>query len=282
MSAYPVPAPAPARPRAASLWLTLVLGLAATSAADARALGAQAVVLGRVVADSGGAPLPAAEISVAALGRSVRSDAMGGFRLGDVPAGVHTLVVRHVGFRQLELAVALADGDSLEVDVALSTSAQSLPTVAVAAGGPASRKLAGFEERRARGFGAFLTREEIVQRDEPRLSQLLRRLLPGIRLAPLPTGGFAILGGRFSGTLERASPRDCHMTVYVDGVRLVPLGQSDPMTDMDERRDGPNIDNFLPGEIAAIEVYRGPAETPPEFLGSTSACGVFVIWTQDG
>jgi len=33
-------------------------------------------------------------------------------------------------------------------------------------------------------------------------------------------------------------------------------------------------------ELEAIEVYRSSAEAPPEFGGTTGACGVIVLWTR--
>jgi hypothetical protein len=34
------------------------------------------------------------------------------------------------------------------------------------------------------------------------------------------------------------------------------------------------------GAIEAMEVYRGPSQTPPRFAGGEMGCGVVVIWTQ--
>ena len=39
-------------------------------------------------------------------------------------------------------------------------------------------------------------------------------------------------------------------------------------------------DDFVqPSEVEAIEVYTGPAETPPEYE-ATGGCGAIVIWTR--
>ena len=37
-----------------------------------------------------------------------------------------------------------------------------------------------------------------------------------------------------------------------------------------------------PGEVLAVEICRGPAETPGEDIDSNSACGVILIWTRRG
>ena len=35
-----------------------------------------------------------------------------------------------------------------------------------------------------------------------------------------------------------------------------------------------------PKDIKGVEIYRGSSETPGEFTGSNSACGVIAIWTK--
>jgi hypothetical protein len=37
-----------------------------------------------------------------------------------------------------------------------------------------------------------------------------------------------------------------------------------------------------PANITAVEIYRGPAETPGEFLDSDAQCGVVLVWTRRG
>ena len=274
-SLTPLLAALPPAARRAGLAATLLAAtLLATSAAPA---GAQAAVVGRVITDSSGAPVAGAEVAVVTLGRSARSDAVGRFRL-DLPAGAHTVVVRRIGFRQLALPVELGAGDSLEVDVALSATVQTLTAVAVE--GEANRgRIAAFEERRASGFGAFLGRDDLAEREHSRLSDVLRSH-PGIRLVPLFSGGHAVANGRFSGSIEPMRPQECYMAIYLDGVRIYSPGDADPTAHPNDKGKGPDIDRYMVNGIEALEVYRGPAETPPEFLGSNAACGTVVIWTR--
>jgi hypothetical protein len=37
-----------------------------------------------------------------------------------------------------------------------------------------------------------------------------------------------------------------------------------------------------PMDVVAIEVYRGAAETPGQYIDSNSRCGVILIWTRRG
>ena len=61
----------------------------------------------------------------------------------------------------------------------------------------------------------------------------------------------------------------CEVSYYLDGGRFRP----DPEV---------GINEILGSEVIAVEVYRGPSETPAEFLDSGSRCGVIVIWTRRG
>ena len=52
--------------------------------------------------------------------------------------------------------------------------------------------------------------------------------------------------------------------------------------------DGPTVEaaeavnRVHPMDVVAIEVYRGPAETPGPYIDSNSRCGVILIWTRNG
>jgi len=58
----------------------------------------------------------------------------------------------------------------------------------------------------------------------------------------------------------------CPIEYYVDGVPF-------------QMENSPDA-YFKPGEIAAVEVYDGAANVPPEYASASSACGVVVIWTK--
>jgi hypothetical protein len=166
--------------------------------------------------------------------------------------------------------------------------------------------LEGFEQRRAGGNGIFLDRKQIEQRSNGSATDLFRGL-PGIHLQS--TDGFrggasyVIQIGRATAQLqsfERDSlPRSG--TALTDSIAAArnhrpdephkdPLyfhgnGTCAPAYFLDGRSwvPGPGgLDEFMrPEDIEAIEIYRGPAETPPQFMTSTDAhCGVIVIWTR--
>jgi hypothetical protein len=47
------------------------------------------------------------------------------------------------------------------------------------------------------------------------------------------------------------------------------------------RRPPEGIDEIIAvSAVEAVEVYRGPSQTPARFAGPEVGCGVIVIWTQ--
>ena len=42
----------------------------------------------------------------------------------------------------------------------------------------------------------------------------------------------------------------------------------------------PDIMPIMARELEAVEVYRGPSETPVEYQGTGSGCGVMMLWTR--
>ncbi len=56
----------------------------------------------------------------------------------------------------------------------------------------------------------------------------------------------------------------CPISYYVDGLPY----------------RGGGIDDFSPRVIEGIELYNGPASTPPLFAKNGASCGVIVVWTR--
>ena len=58
--------------------------------------------------------------------------------------------------------------------------------------------------------------------------------------------------------------RTCEYTYYVDGLKW-----NAPLDELPYRTS----------DLYSVEIYRGPSETPGQFLNSDSRCGVMVFWT---
>jgi hypothetical protein len=245
----------------------VMLGLCAGVASAQRS-----IFTGQVIADSSFDPLPGALVLLVELNRHMEAGADGAFRFVDLPAGEVTVQVRLVGYSPQTVRIRLDGRDSLVRDVLLKRIAPVLPNVAVSAKGdaPVPINLAEFERRRARGEGRYIVPEEMDRARGRKTSDVLRRL-PGLYLMRLQNGGFAVSSSRGTMSIARRPDGRCFATIWLDGLVI----------DVDRPGTPPmNIDELKTDEIAAIEYYPGSARVPPEFGGSSSACGVLAIWTR--
>jgi hypothetical protein len=134
--------------------------------------------------------------------------------------------------------------------------------------GTRMRDLTGFLDRKRRGFGRFITRQEIDQENVFSACDLLRRV-PGVSVFDDgSTGCTANIRGATTGASSvgsRAAPHLCEPTVYEDNIAF-----------------GGTFSEFArsvpPHDIMGIEVYTSATE-PPQFQGP---CGAIVVWTRTG
>jgi hypothetical protein len=250
----PLRALAPARRHLLPV-VCLVLGTTALLPSDAGGQAATVTVLG-FVTDTATIPVPAAEVVVEGTPLGTRTDEKGAFRLAGLRPGKLTITVRRLGFIGRSDRFETRAGDTLQVILDLVAVPTELAGVKVKGQRPARRStwFDEFESRRSRGFGAFLTRADIEKRNPARTSDLFR-MVTGMVVVPR--------GGRDEPRMARSLT--CAPDIYIDGL---------------EAR-GFRIDDMPPMEIGAIEVFRGPAETPVRFRRVFAAgCGVISIWTR--
>lgn len=208
-----------------------------------------------VVYDSSGYALPSADVRVRGTKAQARTNERGQYLLAAIPAGNLVLEVRRFGFHPLDLELALQPGELREVNIELTLIATVLDTVEVEAlSDLLVTPLQVFEQRKAQYPGVFYTREDIERRAPARASDLLRSV-PGVRIVGRGIGGAIVVMGRSR----------CRPIYWIDG-RYIPSFELDQLTPM---------------EIQAIEVYRGPSETPPELNRFNAGCGVIAIWTRN-
>lgn len=220
-------------------------------------LGNAVRISGRVVDRETGDPVSRARVEIrrrvsGARARFVDTDTLGAFAFDGVAAGLYSLRIERLGYRQLTDTVRVTGEGETVVTASMVTEAVDLEPLVVTAVRRESPFMRGFEQRRARGIGSFITREEIEDR-HPFLASDLFRTLPGIRIAP----GNAVDGARL------VMRGQCQPKLYIDGV---------------PEFEGISIDHAVkPVDIEAIEVYS-TAGVPPRFSGN--ACGVVLVWTR--
>ncbi len=258
-----------------------------------------------VITDSAtGRPIWGAWINVVGADIEERTRASGAFRLSGMGLGTHIFMVRSIGFVPRGFRLTVTWSNIGEVDlgtIRLASNATRLEDINVVARFPSL--LTGFNRRRERGFGHFITRAEIERRRPLSSTDLLRRV-PGVAVqcrggecrttfsrmtrpgreslrlgSPSPfvgsrdalssVAGLGVPAGLSNealiGSLPGSLLESCRIQYYVDGVPF-PADQG--------------IDDIPPDEIVGIEIYKGPASTPPIFARQGGSCGVIAIWTR--
>lgn len=200
---------------------------------------------------------------------STISDSAGRFRFERNQSGSWHMRARSIGYQTvLTPPVDIAAGDTVDVVIRLGVNAVPLaPLEVVARAEPVHRHpgLAGFYRRVERDLGGrFVLREEIDERNQRLVTDLLTTT--GVHVIGNPSGGHVGLYMKRLG---------CAPMVYLDGVP-VSGRQRNPRA----AYEAANL--LLPFDVEGIEVYAGPATIPPEFGGSSGACGVIAIWTRRG
>lgn len=236
---------------------SLGVGSIPLSVADAQTP-SPAVIRG-VVRDAAGFALAGVEVLVDARRVRAESDSLGRFTLAGVEAGTFLVRARRLGYLPDSVEISLAAGEARALEFTLTRAAQALRPVVVEGRNEMVGPMAGFYRRARQGLGKTFTAEDIARRRFVDLPQLLSTV-NGVQVSRARSGQSVI---RLRG--ERQPPE-----VYLDGL---PMGN-----------EVIDLDNFDLSTIAGIEIYRGMAMTPPEFLlGRTSAVtsGVIVLWTHE-
>ncbi len=255
--------------------------------ATAGSAGAQAMLRGRVRADSSRSAIPFAVVEIRDLARSVQASMHGVYTILDLAPGAHTLVARAVGYQPLSVPFEIAAGDTLDVDLLLLKSAVELAPLEVVGKSerPVVGKMTGFAERWKAGFGRFYDRTALNKLGDGAILATQLRQTAGIVLiqVPYPCSGHAAASGRGIGTTAMPARMvcslsgvplapACYLSIYLDGVQIWAWGEPDP----------PNVDDIGLFELEGVEIYRGASELPTAFQRTGSACGAVLLWTRTG
>src|SRR5262245_25630015 len=118
---------------------SIALAMLAAGALAAQAQGQETGTIAGAVTDPRGQALPGVSVMLAELRTSTLTDAQGAFRFANVPAGVHVLLVRHIGFDARRDTVTVTAGATATIDFKLTASIVDLDPVVVSATGEAER-----------------------------------------------------------------------------------------------------------------------------------------------
>lgn len=214
-----------------------------------------------LVHDSLGGVVSSAHVSIVGLrgpGSAATTDSDGSFRLTAIPPGSAVLEVRRLGYRPLSTPVTIVGGNELRVDVKLAPLPEQLAPVQVRRRAEVyDSRLAGFNTRKSKHVGYFVTREKLDQMSSARFVDALRGI-PGVSFRTL-RGGV--------------------ITVSLRGARCAPMFYMDGFPATAGAMDLDMID--LSG-VEGIEIYAGMSSIPAEFMSVVGGekCGVIAVWSR--
>jgi hypothetical protein len=226
-------------------------------------------VKGRVVEGRSGDPLAGASVILNG-GEQVRiSGDDGSFEFREVLAGAVEIVASLMGFADATGGIVVGGGQTLELEVRLSLQPIELePIVVEASRMDLGGGILGDVRRRAqRGWGTVLLREDLESRRA--VATRVTDLLQGF-------AGVHVQGSTARNLAIYLRVPGCGPLVYLDGVKVTRGARATAFSAAEA------LNQVHPMDIEAIEIYRGPAQTPGEFLDSNAACGVILIWTRRG
>jgi len=202
---------------------------------------------------SSGRAISGARVSLSGTTLITETDELGEFEFPDLVPGRYVVRVSAIGYATITSPVDLKVRQTMELEFITEPEAVALPDVEVtetATHGPAD-----WNRRRTEGRGRYITRRDIEQRRPATVPDMMR-MVPGIRVE-CRTPTVCRL------QMQRA-PRGCNPAFFMDGIPSDPtIAYLTPIT-----------------EVEGIEIYSGPAETPPELESFRARCGVVVIWTR--
>lgn len=238
---------------------------------------AQVRLTGLVLDDDGARPVPGARIEIFDFAgyklAQVTTDEAGSFAYALRRPGTYRLRVSRVGYRVTSTPELRTGANSyVNVEVRIKSDAVLMSPLTVVARTPAYRSpvLDGFHARLGSGLGTFFTRADVERIQPSYLSDLVVRA-PGLVVATSGMGTERhIYVGRNRGL------RDCPVQIWVDGFLLNPRSPSGEIVGM-------TLDEAVaPGNVEGIEIYRGVAGVPAEFMNQDARCGVIAVWTRRG
>ena len=215
------------------------------------------------------------------LGQTAVTNAFGRFTFPSLPPGEVDLHVSRMGYGEASGRLEIQEGRTVSSRILLSIEPISLDPISVT-GIRRRIELPGledFERRFNSGWGQFILEEQIQMRSPNKLTQMFSEY------------GVTVTG---DGKAIRMRRSGCGPMVYIDDVKMTYLprlkmkadigaqylwGDPDESPEM-EVADAVNL--IHPSDIKAVEIYRGPAETPGQYLDSNAQCGVILIWTRRG
>ena len=221
------------------------------------------VVNGRIT-DIDGQPVSGARVSIEEDHLTAMTAADGTFKIRGAKLGTRTMTIRKLGFEPVRTTIDLKSHEPFPVNLTLAKFVAVLEDVTINALRDRGLDRIGFNARRHKGTGTFITPEDLARRNPIRVNDILR-VASYLRFTRLPNGT-DIVSGRPSVVAGGAG--GC-VRYFVDGT---------PWVSTDDSPDS----FYHPSEIGAVEVYP-PTLVPSQFMRFSRTgelCYVVMLWTK--
>jgi hypothetical protein len=191
-----------------------------------------------------------ARVSLVGTPLVANSNKSGEFSFHGLTPGAYTVHASAIGYQPMTAAVEVKAREIAQVVFETDPIAVELPEVEVT---QPVRGTPDFLRRLASGRGRYFTRAEIERRDATSVADLIR-MVPGLRVE---------CRGVVCQVYSARGGRKCSPAYFMDGI---PVHASVVWT-------------TPPRDLEGMEIYAGPAETPPE-LERGATCGAIALWTR--
>lgn len=249
--------------RAAVRSLATLAALACTVALRAAAQsGSPTSIVTGVVTDAGRAtPIPEVQVRLGGTAIGARTDSAGRFVLRGIGRGAHPMVVRRIGYVGDSTEIDVR-GDTTVVEFALLADPTRLAAVRVESRS-APRRLQEFETRRRMHNGGYFLDDSTLAREAARALPDVLATLPAVDVRITTDGRHYVQSRRMPVRLRNNKLVPCPLKIFLNGM---PLADS-------------TITDFATADLAGVEVHD-PANTPVQYRGTGSDCGVVLLWSR--
>ncbi len=231
---------------------------------------AQGTLEGTIRHAGTGAPLPGAQVGLAALSLGGTTGPDGRYEVGDIPAGIHTIHIQLIGYATEVREVSVADGRTTHLDMELHETAVALEGL-VAVG---SRARPRTVTQSSVPIDA-ITSQDFIDQGDTDVNDLLRTVIPSFNVNPQATGDAAKIVRPAS--LRGLAPD--HTLVLVNGKRrhraavITWIGGG-----FADGAQGPDLSSIPAIALRQVEILRDGAAAQ---YGSDAIAGVVNLTLRD-
>ena len=144
-------------------------------------LQAQTGVIKGNIADEAGIYVPGAAVMIPEINKGTTTDFDGNFTLVEIPEGAYTLVVKYLGYKDLNKEVSVTANQTLDIDLVLNSSTTTLETVQLLGGGLSAQARALNAQKNRPNITNIVSTEQIGKFPDANIGDAVKRI-PGITM----------------------------------------------------------------------------------------------------